>query len=158
MRPVAALSALALAGALAVGASAQAPGYAPRTGDRAIDAELVAINDYGLREPQALVDEVVRGFGAPRYLLKELLETRHWPPGDAYYACALAYQAHRPCSDALSALEQRKGRDWVGVAVAFGIKPGSAGFAALKAQLEASHAHHQAPEPVVPAPEPAKQP
>lgn len=127
--------ALALALAFAAGAGAQAPAYAPATGDTGLDAELARVNDYGRDEREPFVDGIVERFGAPRYLLGELLDARHWLPGDVYYACALAYQARRPCAEVARAFEDGKGQGWATVARSLGLGPGSAGFRALKARL-----------------------
>jgi hypothetical protein len=127
--------ALALAFALVTGAVAREPAYAPRTGDNWVDAELVRANGYGRDERAGFVDDLVDRFGAPRYLVNELLDARRWSPGDVYYACALAYQARRPCGDVARAFEQDKAKGWSAVAKGLGITPGSAAFHALKGRL-----------------------
>ena len=129
---------LLLAVLLATGsmaASAQVISYSPRTGDISIDTQLGYFNDYGRRDRSYFVDDLVNNFGAPRYLVNELLDNRRWNPGDVYYACALAYQAGRPCSDAVRTYDENRGKGWGVVAMQMGIKPGSAEFHALKGQL-----------------------
>ena len=125
-------------------ASAQVISYSPRTGDISIDTQLGYFNDYGRRDRNYFVDDLVNNFGAPRYLVNELLDNRRWAPGDVYYACALAYQAGRPCSDAVRAYDENKGQGWGVVAQRMGIKPGSAEFHALKGQLGKSKGRFKA--------------
>ena len=91
-----------------------------------------ALRDY-------FVDDVVNSFGAPRYLVNDLLNTRRWNPGDVYYACALAYQMRRPCGDVVKQYDSNRGQGWGVVAKRMGIKPGSAEFHALKGQVGKSN-------------------
>ncbi len=130
-----AVLALLLAGVFAVGAQAQVISYSPRSGDVWIDTELNYVNDYGRRDRNFFVDDLVSNFGAPRYLVNELLDKRRWEPGDVYYASALAYQARRPLGDVARSYEQNRGQGWGVVAQRMGIKPGSAEFHALKGQV-----------------------
>ena len=126
---------LSVSGAL----SAQVISYNPRTGDIRIDSELGYMNDYGRDNRDYFTDDVVNNFGAPRYLVNDLLTTRHWQPGDVYYACALAYQLHRPCGDVVKQYDSNRGQGWGVVAQRMGIKPGSAQFHALKGQVGKSN-------------------
>jgi hypothetical protein len=126
---------LSLAGAV----SAQVISYSPRTGDVWIDSELGYMNDYGRRDRDYFVDDVVGNFGAPRYLVNDLLNNKRWDPGDVYYACALAYQLRRPCADVVRSREQNRGQGWGVIAQRMGIKPGSAEFHALKGQVGKSN-------------------
>jgi len=135
--------AFALAASLAGAASAQVVGYNFRTGDAWVDIQLVQVNDYGLRDRDYFVNDVVTTFGAPRYLVNDLLGTRRWTPGDVYYACALAYSAHRPCGDVVRYYDESKGQGWGVVAKRMGIKPGSAEFHALKGQLGKSNGRYK---------------
>ena len=143
MKHQSALFAFVLAGAFASVAGAQVISYSPRTGDVWIDTQLGQVNDYGRRDRNYFVDDMVNNFGAPRYLVNNLLDTRRWAPGDVYYACALAYQAHRPCGDAVRAYDENKGKGWGVVAMRMGIKPGSAEFHALKGQVGKSNGRYQ---------------
>lgn len=130
-----ALPALLLAGAFATGAQAQVVGYNFRSGDLWVDTQLGYFSDYGRRDRDYFVDDLVSSYGAPRYLVNELLDKRRWDPGDVYYAAALAYTAHRPLGDVTREYENSKGQGWGVVAQRMGIKPGSAEFHALKGQL-----------------------
>jgi hypothetical protein len=128
--------ALVAASGFAASAGAQVISYSPRTGDVWVDTELGRFNDYGRRDRDYFVDDLVGSYGAPRYLVNELLDKRRWEPGDVYYAAALAYQARRPLSDVARAYEtEGKGKGWGVVAMRMGIKPGSAEFHALKGQM-----------------------
>ena len=130
-----ALLALFVASAFATAASAQTIGYSFRTGDVWVDTELGHFSDYGRRDRSYFVDDLVGAYGAPRYLVNELLDKRRWDPGDVYYAAALAYQARRPLGDVAREFENSKGQGWGVVAQRMGIKPGSAEFHALKGQM-----------------------
>lgn len=133
------LLALSLGLSLAGAVSAQVISYSPRTGDIWVDTELRQMNDYGRRDRDYFVDDVVGSFGAPRYLVNDLLTNKRWEPGDVYYACAMAYQLRRPCADVVRAREENRGQGWGVVAQRMGIKPGSAEFHALKGHLGKSN-------------------
>lgn len=122
----------ALALGLAGAAQAQVISYSPRSGDIWIDTELGYFNDYGRQDRGYFVDDIVGSYGAPRYLVNELLEDRRWDPGDVYYASALAYQLRRPLSDVVRERDRNRGQGWGVIAQRMGIKPGSAEFHNLK--------------------------
>lgn len=131
-----ALLTLALGLSLSGVAASQVISYNPRTGDVYLDSQLGYMNDYGRGgNRDYFVDDVVNSFGAPRYLVNDLLNERRWNPGDVYYACALAYQLRRPCGDVVKQYDQNRGQGWGVVAQRMGIKPGSAQFHALKGQV-----------------------
>lgn len=116
------------------GAAAQelTVGWDPRSGDVWVDTWLGDVNRYGARYPEPFIDEMVRYHNAPRALVVELLETRHWTPGDVYYACALASVLGRPCRYVVDEYEANRGQGWGVVAQRLGIKPGSPEFHRLK--------------------------
>ena len=136
--------ALALGLAFASTASAITVGYSPRTGDVWVDTQLNDVNRYGYDQRDYFVDDVVNQFGAPRYLVNDLLGQRRWQPGDVYYACALAYAAKRPCNEVANQYESNRGQGWGVVAMRMGIKPGSREFFALKDGLGRAHGRFQA--------------
>jgi hypothetical protein len=107
-------------------------GWHPRSGDVWVDTWLGDMNRYGARYPEPFVDEMVRYHNAPRSLVVDLLQTRHWAPGDVYYACALASVLGRPCRYVVDQYEANRGQGWGVVAQRLGIKPGSAEFHRLK--------------------------
>ena len=135
--------ALALGLGLAGAAQAQVISYSPRSGDIWIDTELGYMNDYGRRDRDYFVDDIVGGYGAPRYLVNDLLDNRRWDPGDVYYASALAYQLRRPLSDIVRERERNRGQGWGVIAQRMGIKPGSAEFHALKGHMGKSKSKFQ---------------
>jgi hypothetical protein len=139
-----ALPVLLLACAFAAGAQAQTIGYNFRSGDLWVDSQLGYFSDYGRRDRDYFVDDLVNSYGAPRYLVNELLDKRRWDPGDVYYAAALAYSARRPLVDVTREYENSKGQGWGVVAQRMGIKPGSAEFHALKGQLGKSKGRYDA--------------
>ena len=138
------LPALLLAACFASAAGAQVVGYNFRSGDVWVDTQLGYFNDYGMRDRSYFVDDLVSSYGAPRYLVNELLDKRSWSPGDVYYAAALAYGAHRPLSDAVREYDNAKGQGWGVVAQRMGIKPGSAEFHQLKGQMGKSKGRYDA--------------
>ena len=133
-----------VAGAFAAAAPAQVAGYNFRTGDAWVDTELGGFSDYGRRDRGYFVDDLVESYGAPRYLLNELLDKRRWDPGDVYYASALAYQSRRPLADVAREFENSKGQGWGVVAQRMGIRPGSAELHALKGQMGKSKGRYAA--------------
>jgi len=139
-----AVLAAALGFALAGAASAQVISYSPRTGDVWVDTQLGYMNGYGRDNRDYFVNDVVTTYGAPRYLVNDLLTTRHWDPGDVYYACALAYQLRRPCGDVANMYEKDRGQGWGVIAQRMGIKPGSAQFHALKGDVGKSNGKYKA--------------
>ena len=124
-------------------ASAQVISYNPRTGDVSVDSQLGYMNDYGRNNRDYFVDDVVNTYGAPRYLVNDLLTTRRWAPGDVYYASALAYQTRRPFGDVVKMYEQDRGQGWGVIAQRMGIKPGSAEFHALKGNVGKSSGRYK---------------
>ncbi|QNP41496.1 hypothetical protein [Lysobacter solisilvae (ex Woo and Kim 2020)] len=126
--------ALAFSGLVGFNASAQdfTVGWNPRSGDVWVDTWLGDMNRYGGRYPEPFIDEMVRYHNAPRALVVDLLQTRHWAPGDVYYACALASVLGRPCRYVVDVYEADRGQGWGVIAQRMGIKPGSAEFHRLK--------------------------
>lgn len=129
----------AVALGLAASAGAQTIGYNVRTGDLWVDNRLGEINDYGNRYRDPFVNEMVTTYGAPRPYVNDLLVTRHWSPGDVYYACALAHSMGRPCSEIVEEHERDHGQGWGVTAQRLGIKPGSREFFALKNGVAGSY-------------------
>ena len=127
---------------LATAVAAQPPNYRPRTGNADIDATMMSMNTADSVDSSARVDEIVARFGAPRYLVVQLMARRGWTPADVYYACALAHEARRPCSDVARVYEHDRAQGWAPIAASFGITPGSA-----RADLLARHFEKSA-EPV----------
>ncbi len=135
------LFAAGLALALPMSATALDVGvaFSPRTGDVYLDTQLGDINVYARTNSGPFIDDVVVSFGAPRHLVQELYTTRHWAPGDIYYACALAHQLGRPCLEIVDIYERDRGQGWGVIAQRLGIKPGSAAFHALKGKVGKGH-------------------
>lgn len=132
--------------------AALASDYAPRTGDRELDLQLSGINELVPAARDGAIDELVATYGAPRYLVQELLVQRQWSPADVFFACALAYRVRRPCADLVRDYEQQPAPGLGTLARSSGMRPGSPSFLALKGQLAKSHERLKA---LVPAPEPA---
>jgi len=107
-------------------------GWHPRSGDVWVDTWLGDMNRYGARYPEPFIDEMVRYHAVPRPLVVDLLQTRHWAPGDVYFACALASVLGRPCRYVVDYYDANRGQGWGVVAQRLGIKPGSAEFHRLK--------------------------
>ena len=134
---------LALCLGLAGAAQAQVVGYNFRTGDLWVDSQLGYMNDYGRYQRDYFVDDIVGSYGAPRYLVNDLLDNRRWDPGDVYYASALAYQLRRPLSDIVRERDRNRGQGWGVIAQRMGIKPGSAEFHALKGHMGKSKSRYE---------------
>ena len=124
--------AAALALGIAANAGAQTIHYNVRTGDAWVDNRLGEINDYGYRNRDPFVSEMVTNYAVPRPYVEQLLQQRRWSPGDVYYACALAHSLGRPCSDVVEEHDRDRGRGWGVTARRLGIQPGSPQFFALK--------------------------
>lgn len=127
---------LLLALAAMTGGSAAAQdftvGWNPRSGDVWVDTWLGDMNRYGSRYREPFIDELVRYHGAPRPLVLDLLDNRHWAPGEIYYACAIASIIGRPCRYVVDVYEADRGQGWGVIAQRLGIKPGSPEFHRLK--------------------------
>lgn len=119
---------LGLAGAV----QAQTVGYNIRTGDVWVDNRLGEINDYGNRYRDPFINELNAYYGAPRPLLRELLDERRWAPADVYYACSIARALRVPCADIVREYDRNPGQGWGVIAQRRGIKPGSRAFHAMK--------------------------
>ncbi|MGH8031961.1 MAG: hypothetical protein ACREO8_06235 [Luteimonas sp.] len=119
--------------------------WSPLTGDAWIDRQLADINVYGNRYRSAFVDEVVRYHAAPRALVAELLASRGWLPGDAYYACALAQIIGRPCR-AVAALRERASADgWEAIIAAAGVTDHNDVDTRMKQAIATSYRHWARP-------------
>jgi hypothetical protein len=116
----------------AAGAQDLTVSWNPRSGDVWVDTWLGDVNRYGGQYREPFIDELVRYHHAPRPLVIELLERRHWAPGDVYYACAIASVIGRPCRYVVDAYEADRGQGWGVIAQRLGIKPGSEEFHRLK--------------------------
>ncbi len=112
--------------------------YAPRTGDREVDQQLSEINELASSVPEAAIDELVGTYGAPRYLVHEMLEERQWAAGDVFFTCVLAYRVRRPCAEVAREYEQQPEPGLGTLARSSGMRPGSASFLTLRAQLAKS--------------------
>lgn len=134
---------LALCLGFAGAAQSQVIGYNFRTGDVWVDNQLGYMNDYGRYQRDYFVDDIVGSYGAPRYLVNDLLDNRRWDPGDVYYASALAYQLRRPLADVVRERERNRGQGWGVIAQRMGIKPGSAEFHALKGHMGKSKSRYE---------------
>jgi hypothetical protein len=132
------LAVLASANVLA-GVDEVTVGYSPRTGDAFIDARLGDVNVFGRGDTDGFIDEIVVSFGAPRYLVRELIEDRRWAPGDVYYACALAYQLKKPCGYVSDIYQKDHAQGWGVIAKRLGIKPGSPEFHTMKKNINGGY-------------------
>jgi hypothetical protein len=119
-------------------------GFNPRTGDAWMDVQLKDMNVYTRGNTDGFINDVSITFGAPRSLIHEYVVDRRWAPGDVYYACALAYQMHRPCLDTLRDYDKNNGHGWGVIAKRMGIKPGSSEFQALKGRVSNSNGKYKA--------------
>ncbi|TKR29540.1 hypothetical protein FCE95_15515 [Luteimonas gilva] len=122
-------------------AQAQTIGYNIRTGDVWVDTRLGEINDYGRRYREPFFDEMSGYYGAPRPLLVELIDQRHWAPADVYYACAMARALNLPCAEVVREYDRHPGQGWGAVAKRYGIKPGSPAFHAFKRGAATTYGH-----------------
>ncbi|MFT3807184.1 hypothetical protein [Arenimonas sp.] len=148
IRTVCLLASLACAFALPLAAKV-ATNYLPRSGDAALDSDLIALDEAARASQSALIDAMVSELGAPRYLLREYLGPKRWAPGDVYCACAIAYQLQRPCLDMLREYEPRRSEGWSAFVRSFGLLPGTSGFDVLKERIGKARARlapAQAPE------------
>lgn len=112
-----------------------ATNYLPRTGDSALDAELIALDEAARAHRDALIDAMVSELGAPRYLLRDYLGPKRWAPGDVYCACAIAYQLQRPCADILREYEPHRAEGWNAFVRKFDLLPGTPGFETLTQRI-----------------------
>lgn len=143
MLPAGVLSLLLMVAGAAQAQDQYAFGFRPGTGDVWVDARLGDFNVFAAGNTDGFIDEVVVSYGAPRYLVHDYVVVRRWPPGDVYYACALAHYSHRPCLEVLQIWEHDHGQGWGAVAKRLGIKPGSPAFHALKGGVGQSHGKWQ---------------
>lgn len=121
--------------------------YAPDTGDPLVDLRLADINVYAARFPEAFADELARYFDAPRDLLEQRI-AEGVPPGDLYYACALARVTGRPCRGVLAARRaEAADAGWEPVARRFGVEPGDERARRLRDGMAGSYARWGRPLP-----------
>lgn len=113
--------------------------FRPNSGDIWIDTRLDDFNEYASGHVDGFVDEVVVSYDASRQLVHEYVVQRRWPPGDVYYACALAYYSHRSCEVVLNMHRNDYQRGWSGIAKRLGVTPGSPAYRALKDNIGKAH-------------------
>lgn len=111
----------------------------PRTGSAWIDARLLDMDDYAARYREAFVDEIVRYREAPRALVEDALREDATPPGDVYYACALAQATGRPCRAVLDAWRGDRADGWQGVAERLGVASSTAIHRRIRGDITESY-------------------
>jgi len=119
-------------------------GFNSGNGECWIELAIKEMNVYTRGNTDAFINDVVISFGAPRPLVSEYVLERRWAPGDVYYACALAQQAHVPCINTLREYDKNNGQGWGVIARRMGIKPGSPEFQALKGRVGNSNGKFKA--------------
>lgn len=102
------------------------------TGDVWVDSRVNEINDYGRYHQEPFVNEMVTYYSAPRPFVIELLGSRHWSPGDVYYACAFAHSIGRPCSEVAERYEQNRSGGWGYVMGSYNVGYASTQFASFR--------------------------
>lgn len=113
--------------------------FRPNSGDIAIDIHLAEFNAYAASDIEGFVAELAKRYRARPELVREYLVERHWPPGDVFYACAVAAYTWHSCASLLSTYERFNHAGWAPLARRLGVTPGSRIFLALKADISALH-------------------
>ncbi|HOW53527.1 MAG TPA: hypothetical protein PLR60_02640 [Syntrophorhabdaceae bacterium] len=103
----------------------------PGTGDAAVDRRLSAINEQAKGDLKSFVTRTSSHFGVPSEIVEGLLN-RKMPPADAYMTILLSHITKKPVDNVVEVYDANKGKGWGVIAKQMGIKPGSAGFHALK--------------------------
>lgn len=133
-------SLLLMAGVTAVAAQDEyAFPFHPNSGDPAIDIHLGDFNTYAAADVDAFVAELAIRYRARPELVREYVLERHWPPGDVFYACAVAAYTWHSCASLLSTYERFNHAGWAPLARRLGVTPGSRIALALKDDISAVH-------------------
>jgi len=125
MRPSLLVLSTALAFTLASVASAC-------TDDAWVSSRVGEINDYGVRNREPFVNEMVTNYGAPRPYVVELLGRPGWRAGDVYYACAFAHSIGRPCAEVAERYEHNRAGGWGMVVQSYNINIGSPQYVSFR--------------------------
>lgn len=124
-----------------------ANGYAPATGDAAIDRHLVDINEYAARYPAAFADEMGRYHAVPRAYVEAMQQQPGWTAGDIYMACALAQVAGQPCRAVVREWSRDHEGGWEAVAERLQVGPGTPQFRRLRTALQDTYRRWDRPAP-----------
>ncbi len=123
------------------GATASAaPAKSRSTGDAWLDRQLLDIDRYAARYPEAFADELERHAGVPRAYAQALARQPGWHPGDVWFACFLGRAVEATCRSVVRARAVADAdAGWEEVAEDFEAEPGSAAYRALKLALADSY-------------------
>lgn len=130
----------ALAQATPTPSAAAAGPRAPATGDGWLDRQLLDIDRYAARYPDAFADELERYAGVPRAYTQALAQQPGWHPGDVWFACVLGRAVQATCR---AVVRQRAvagpDADWSAVAEGFEAAPGGAAYRSIRLALADSY-------------------
>jgi len=122
----------------------EASPWAPNTGDTWVDKQLIDINHYAQRYPEAFVDELVRYGNVQRETVQALLN-RNWRPGDIWFACFWAQVVDINCHQILQLRHHQQQLDWLAIIQQLPIAPENLHYRALRHALVASFDHWERP-------------
>lgn len=113
--------------------------YHPRTGDAWVDRQLLDIDLYAARYPDAFLDELGRYASVPRGYAQALLEQQQWRPGDIYFACVMAQAMEVSCRELVREWAKDHAEGWEGVVNRLEVRAGSLQYRKLRHAIVASY-------------------
>ncbi len=126
-------------------AAATASAYTPATGDAWVDRQLVDINGYAARYPDAFIDELVRYAGARPAYVDALMREHGWTPADVYLACFWGHVSATGCREWVRARAGLPGSGWKVVLESGDAPPDNLQWRALRHAIVASYDHWDRP-------------
>jgi len=122
----------------------EAQRWQPNTGNTWVDEQLIDMNAYAQRYPEAFVDEVVRYGGGQREMV-QLLLNHGWLPADIWFACFWAQVVDMPCNELLPLRQHQRQKAWLDILQQLPVKPENEHYRALRHALVASFDHWERP-------------
>jgi len=118
--------------------------WQPNSGNTWVDQQLIDMNAYAQRYPDAFIDEIVRYGGGQREMAQALLH-HGWVPGDIWFACFWAQVIELHCNELLQLRQSQRHAPWESILQQLAVKPENHHYRALRHALVASFDHWQRP-------------
>lgn len=131
------LATVLLTAALSLPLAAQS--FSFNTGDADLDVTLSSLNIEANTDIGAYSADLSVSFGVGQPQVQAMMTVERLQPAEVFLVLELGRVSGRPPSAVIAVYRQNKAKGWGAAARALGIKPGSAGFKALKASADDRH-------------------
>ena len=106
------------------------------TGDANLDVTLNSLNIQANADIGAYSADLSVSFGVGQPQVQAMMTVERLQPAEVFLVLELGRVSSKPPSAVIAVYRQNKAKGWGATARALGIKPGSAGFKALKASAD----------------------